>query len=246
MILAINATVTDCNCTLYKHIGILHSMEFKAGRVKILDYFCKIESNSDKCQATTHEARINAIRATCKSCHKVISGTRKVNSNFITHLRKCHPDLHREFQGRLGRQSLAGGSKTDNPYGYAMVSIASLDEPDSAIIGSIPSPEGGVGDLSSNQDCFFRGTNAMSNSSSHHLPTSTVRDHTSTFDALDIVMPSATVKTESEENEKVWAGPSNLFRSTNESAFSGPQQHSQTEALLNFIVGELLCLSCLH
>lgn len=172
----------------------------KRRRVKILDYFGLIESNADKCMAQTDEARRDSIRATCNVCHKKISGTYRVKSNFITHLRKSHPEVYVDYQLKTGRFNLEDS---------ANLSIASLDEPNQSMLG------------------MYQQTVGVPQAGDHfgqmiprHLPTSTVKDHSSTDGS------------QSCQEVKVEPGDDMVSRRLPLS----PQQAAK-EALLDFIIG---------
>lgn len=192
------------------------AMEFSAKRrkVKILDYFSMIESNADKCQAQTDEARRDSIRATCNVCQKSISGTYRVKSNFITHLRKNHPDVYVDYQVKTGRFNMDDSAVN--------LSIASLDEPNHAIIGGLI-PQS----AHSSQMMAPRGDN-YGPLVPRHMPTSTVKDPSCSGSPLGLVSDAQPVKMEPE----MMSARSKVLT---------PQQ-AANEALMDFIIGKTYCL----
>lgn len=178
-------------------------------KVSILDYFGNIESNATKCQAVTDEARRDSIRAPCNVCQKPISGTYRVKSNFITHIRKCHPEMYADYQMKTGRF---------NPSDSAMnLSIASLDEPAHGVMGSL------IQQVAHSSQMMPRGDNYGA-LIPRHMPTSTVRDPSSSGSPVGISSDTQFVKVELDDSPHRVKHPS-------------PQQ-AATEAFMDFIIGK--------
>ena len=183
----------------------------KRRKVQILDYFSMIESNADKCQALTDEARRDSIRATCNICHKSISGTYRVKSNFITHLRKSHPEAYIEYQLKTGRFNF---DETSSPN----LSIASLNEPNMSMMGTL------MPQVAHSSAMMQRGDN-FGSLIPRHLPTSTVKDHSSASSPVGNTSDAQPVKVEVDEQ-------TTAVRSRPLSA-----QKVATDALMDFIIG---------
>lgn len=110
----------------------------KKVKVKVLDYFNMMETDY---ASPLPPGKSRLIRGACKVCNKLISGSERVNSNFISHLRKSHPETYMDFEIKTGRihrtaakavvrSSMA--ASTSSPYypasPNATLSIAALDE----------------------------------------------------------------------------------------------------------------------
>ncbi|XP_067943009.1 uncharacterized protein [Watersipora subatra] len=195
-----------------KLIACFPNMEFsnKRRRVQILDYFGPIESNAERCQALTDEARRDSIKAPCNICHKHISGTLRVKSNFITHLRKSHPEAYVDYQMKTGRYNPEDSA--------ANFSVASLDEASSLNAMRSFAPTSHASPLLPRGDNF-------GSLIPRHLPTSTVKEPSSASSPSD-----TSIKVEFED----LTGPVK-----NKSSNS---HQTTTEALMDFIIGDLMSL----
>ena len=54
---------------------------------------------------TAYEKKMNGIIAECQVCKKRVKGSLGVSSNFIWHLRKHHPNKHKEFKTKKAESS---------------------------------------------------------------------------------------------------------------------------------------------
>ena len=121
----------------------------KKTKVKVLDYFNMMDIDYT---TPLPPGKSRLIRGACKVCNKLISGSERVNSNFISHLRKSHPETYMDFEiktGRIHRTAARAvvrsnmavstsafniGSSSTNP----TLSIASLDEHTHGVVSTIP------------------------------------------------------------------------------------------------------------
>lgn len=107
-----------------------------AQKTKILDYYTLMDTgNPDLSYGAIQRI---PIRGACKICFKPIRGSHRVKSNFICHLKRCHPEAFDEFEILSGRKS-------------AMLSISSLDDPVGAVAAI---PIGGISSSTSSSGVF--------------------------------------------------------------------------------------------
>lgn len=81
-------------------------------KIKILDYFTMEILNED---GVTPAASDGKLRGACKVCGRSYSGTERVKSNFISHLRKCHPIEYDEFQIGSGKKNVLSVATLNDP-----------------------------------------------------------------------------------------------------------------------------------
>lgn len=93
-----------------------------AKKAKILDYYTMMPETSHIHSLSPAARQRIPIRGACNICRKPIRGSHRVKSNFICHLKRCHPAAYDEFEVRSGRKSaLMSISSMDEPMGMGMV-----------------------------------------------------------------------------------------------------------------------------
>lgn len=121
-------------------------------KVKALDYFRIIEPDRT---IPVPPGKSQLIRGACRVCNKLISGSERVNSNFISHLRKNHPETYMDFEiksGRIHRTVAKAAEKVRSNVGggpsqshNSTLSIASLDENTHGVVPTFPPMPGSAG-----------------------------------------------------------------------------------------------------
>lgn len=95
-------------------------------KFNILNYYDMKILNPDGVSMPSPDGR---IRGVCRLCSKTYSGTMRVKSNFIAHLRKMHPLAYNNFCMATGKPvTLSLASLNDNPLSIAVSSSSMVNQ----------------------------------------------------------------------------------------------------------------------
>ncbi|XP_067943347.1 receptor-type tyrosine-protein phosphatase mu-like [Watersipora subatra] len=156
-------------------------------KAKILDYYTMMPETSYVLGLSPAAKQRVPIRGACNICQKPIRGSHRVKSNFICHLKRCHPAAYEEFEVRSGRKSgLLSISPLDEPMAMGMVANHMIDSnslqlphtSSNHVTNSLPMPPpahiGSISASASSNAAFTAAAYAASSIKQENIPNNSV------------------------------------------------------------------------